>query len=317
MLPIVPKTDERILKFHRVVMRALLQYQLRFSECDELLVLMGERGATEKLLASNKTLRRQADRIMVDLFGKLRIASLSVPTRRFWHVSFIGPHVNEYGPQLDLDDFRVRVDKLLRRAKLNAVCAMELQTLTNYPQRGRGRSFLLNAHALCWADDISFDADKAQAKLRNSSILKSELGAPTVTFIPRTLEPGGIEYLGHYLLKAPTEGKRRLRDPDNSSRWIFKQVANVRPDLQLRLLEILSQIEFTDLVWGVYEGSDIRLEWKQQLVAWNQSRCARLRALDRDFDVAGLWGRVRAKNHKLKPRYVSPIIERKTKPTSP
>lgn len=284
-------------RFHRAALRALSLWDLRAVERDELLVLMGQRGATERLVASSKKLRLRSNAVLTTLFSHVRETSAGRRKRRFWNASFLGPLINEYRPELDLDAYRQVVDRMVRAEGLNAVFSIELQALTNYPQKGEGRSFLLNAHALAWSDDPEFSAEAAQERLSAREGLFSEFGAKTVLLTPRTMVEGEIEYLAHYLTKAPATGKYRRKDPQNSSRWKLSPVAQVRSDLQLRLLEILSHLEFTDLVWGVKGGTKIRSQWKQELSAWNAARCRTLRRpLETDFDVGELWSRVRARD---------------------
>jgi hypothetical protein len=83
------------------------------------------------------------------------------------------------GP-IDVDAYRQVVDRLLRSQHLNAVFSIELQALTNYPQKQLGRSFLLNAHALAWTDDSAFRPEKAAKAMSASPALWSEFGAETV-----------------------------------------------------------------------------------------------------------------------------------------
>lgn len=282
--------------FSGAARRGLAHFSLTAVERDELLTIMGGRGATERLLASNKRLRMQSAVILVHEFSKLRCQWSCIPNRRYWNVSFLGPLINEYRPELDVYAYRQVVDRLLRSQKLNALLSIELQALTNYPQEGEGRNFLLNGHALAWTDAPDFIAADAQAAMRASESLWSELGGDTVTFTERTDAAGGLEYLGHYLTKAPRQGKRRCKDSERPGRWHLEPVGNVRSDLQLRLMEILSQLELTDLVWGVKDGAFVRRAWKVALVDWNQARCRRRRTpLDANFDTAQLWRRVRSR----------------------
>jgi hypothetical protein len=283
-------------KFQQAVRQALSRWDLREIERDELLVLMGDRGASERLLASNKRLRLKSTAILTRLFGRLRQRSARTGGTQFWNVSFLGPLISEYHPRLDVDAYRQAVYRLLHSARLDAVFSIELQSLTNYPQKGQGRSFLLNAHAWAWSDDPGFSAASVQERLSARDAIFSEFGADTVWLTPRTTAKGEIEYLAHYLTKAPATGKYRGKDPENPSRWKLSPIAIVRADLQLRLFEILSHLEFTDLVWGVNAGTRLRSHWKTELSVWNDERCSRVRApLDHDFDTGELWARVRSR----------------------
>lgn len=281
-------------------------------ERDELECLLGFKAATEKLLASNLRLRVAASEILSQLLGELRENSLSMSARGFCYGSFLGPLVNERTPEIDVDAFRARVDKLIRSENLSSVFGIELQALTNYPQRGKGCSFLLNAHALLWTDDTEFDVDEAQRRMRQSCRLVSELGAPTATLTPRTLNEGELEYAGRYMLKPPADGKFRARHDEIPNRWVLKPTDQVRPAMLLRLAEILSQLEFTDLVWSVNDETAIRTRWKQRLAERNKRQCARLKQpLERNFDTAGLWSGIRARPRNGSRLYEAPVFRGK------
>jgi hypothetical protein len=296
-----------IRSFHNACNGALRAYKLRGAEKSELQAILGEAGATERLLTANRRVRRAATYILAGLLRDHRLASFAFPKRRHWHVSFLGPLVNEYEPRLDIEAYGRSVYRLLHKAKLNAVFAVELQPLTNYPQRGHGRSFLVNAHALCWTDDPAFDAESAEDAMNESKSIKSVFGAPLVVFKERTLTAGSVEYSAYYLFKAPFVGKYRTRDPDVPTRWIFNEDHHVRPQFLLRLAEVLSLIEFTDLAWGVRAGKTVRRDWKKGLTHWNEVQCARpTYPLETGFDTAELWERIRARQENGSRRY-SPI----------
>lgn len=292
-------------EWRRQIRHALRHFQLRPSERQELAALTS--GLTERTLASNTKLRVQSTKILIDRFSALARAGARTPHRRYWHVNFLGPLINEYRPELDLDAYRQVVDRLIRSQSLNAVFSIELQSLTNYPQKGFGRSFLLNAHALVWTDDTAFNDVAAADVMQASQALTSEFGARTVTFTPRS-DFEGIVYLAHYLTKLPTRGKRRRRDPENKGRWQLWPVAKVRSDLQLRLAELLSHLEITDLVWGVLDGKKVRGAWKRAITSWNKDHCRNSDPVDVDFDVGALWQTIRDRPGNGSRLYLAPLF---------
>jgi hypothetical protein len=257
------------------------------------------------LVASNTRLRQHSTRVLVDLLTE-HIRDGTKLDRRYWHFSFLGPLINEYRPELDVDAYRKVVYRLLSDHDVNAVFSIELQALTNYPQKKRGRSFLLNAHAVVWHDDPGFDADAAADAMASRDALRSEFGAKTVsvTARPNTAE---VPYLGYYLTKLPALGKRLRKNPQHKGLKELYPVLEVRDDLRLRLLEILSRLEITDLVWGVLDGKAIRGKWKAAIVNWNRKQCRPGGALDRDFDVEELWQRVRTRPGNGSRNYRPPI----------
>lgn len=303
------KTIQTSRGFQKACRKALSAFALRAQEADEVKVLFGERGSTERLLASNMKLRNIATFILADLFAQHCEASLAVPQRQHWHLSFLGPLVLERHPQLDVDAYRAAVYRMLHKAGLNAVFAIELQCLTNYPQRGLGRCFLLNAHAVCWSDNPEFDIEGAVTTMKASTAIHSHFGAPTVSYSARSTEPGHIEYLAYYLLKAPLTGKYRTRDPVIPSRWVFKPTKVNRSELLLRLGEVLSMLEFTDLVWGVGGGRDLRGAWRRKLTSWNSAECASIsQPLEQDFATARWWESVRDRQGGANPYHTVEFI---------
>lgn len=292
----VAKSKQQCGVYKTALIKGYSRWDLKRSEKAELECVLGFKSATEPLLASNLRLRHAAVEILAPLIAELRMESLGVPSRRFWHGSFLGPLVNEREPDLSaVPKFQSDVYRLINAAGLNALIATEFQALTNYPQHKRGCSFLTNAHAIMWTDDPGFNAAKAEKKMRKSKRLKSALGAPTVKFEPRDLSlPLQLEYLAYYLLKAPVDGKYRERDQGNSSRWVLKPTTVRRTPLLLRLAEVTSHFELPDLVQGVGAGKVFRARWKGELVAWNKTRCARHKQpLERDFRIGEFWDGLR------------------------
>ena len=109
------------------------------------------------------------------------------------------------------------------------------------------------------------------------------------------------------MLKPPSEGKWRDRHDEIPSRWVLKPVLDVRPPLLLRLAEIQSYLDQTELVWGVGEGTKTRLEWKRQLAAWNKLQCGRTRLpLESDYDAADLWSGMRTRRGNGSRLYLPP-----------
>src|SRR4051812_32289322 len=88
----------------RAARRAVGRFEsLNVAERNELMALLGLRGATEDLVASNCRLRVRSTHVLVELLESLISNGKHRCGRRYWHVSFLGPAINEYRPALDID----------------------------------------------------------------------------------------------------------------------------------------------------------------------------------------------------------------------
>lgn len=294
---------------------ALSGCRLSNEQASGIAIALGQRGMTERLLLSNAKIRFEATRIFLNLLSDFWRQTRS-PTRRWFFITFMGDEGNtlEYRPELRVRPFRRVCDQMLRDAGLNAFGVIELQALTNFPARGDGGTLMVNGHALAWTDDPAFDHEEMAKRLCGSRRLTHWLDWPTVSFTPiedRPRQPGQsiyedpfwqIRWRAYYLFKAPYVGKYLARSGEPGREWETKATL-LRPALALRLAEGLSQLEFSDVVFGVSGGTQLSRALKSQLTAWHQKQLRSPRnrrlILSRDFDVASLWPATRRSSKRV------------------
>jgi hypothetical protein len=204
---------------------------------------------------------------------------------------------------------------MLHKEGLNAFVVIELQTLTNFPQRGEGGTLMVNGHAIAWTDDPTFDHEAVEERLGSSRRLSHWLNWPTVSFTPiEEIAPENrhsvyddpawqIRWRAYYLFKAPYVGKYLARSGSPGREWEPRKTT-IRPYQALRLAEGLSQLEFSEVVFGVHGGTKLSRLWKKRLSDWHKKQLRRPRnrrsILTRDFDVASLWRHTRRSNKCVK-----------------
>lgn len=285
-----------ISQFHDLVDHGIAQWAYEDSSAKNRLQLaLGNRGSTERLLCSNRVVRQQAGEILIRHIT--RSQRKHGKSRTWYFLSFVDDRVlmNSYRPEVDLHAFKRRVDALVRSSGLHAVCAMEVQALNNYPAGGRGRTLMLNAHAIGYSEQ-PFDPKAAESRLRKSRRLQHDWGIPTVHIRQIGLDGSPIAWLAYYLLKAPHIGKYRKWDATARPPGYRLFDTAMRPDLAVRLAEFLTQVTFNEMVWGVRGGVAVVKAWRDELTAWAVRYKPSPARLHADADLAELWQETRALN---------------------
>lgn len=266
----------------------------------ELMRALGKRDATEKLLASNLQLRRQAFLIMM---RRLKPYAKRRPEgeRKWLFFTFVGDcgMALEREPEFYVSAFKRKVGKLLGKASVQAIAVLEIQALTDFPAGGKGGSLMLHAHAIGWSDTpVSHTALKKQ--LLEVGWLESMLKAETVVVRPLNGSWGELAWRCYYMFKAPRSAKRVRWDSGKPSPHIAFDPVIVRPDVAVRLAEGLSQLELTEMVFAVgKDATALRRQWRQDLARWAD---AQKRRHPWEYSTAKLWKRLRVLNNKKSKR---------------
>src|ERR1044072_2106735 len=301
---------QAISEFRSLYTQGLQRWELDRETAGALAIATGKRGMSEALLLSNGKVRLEATSIMTDVIKAFWAKTRYIRGRKWWLITFVSDCGNalEYRPVVNTESFRRKVYRMLHKVDLDA-----FQALTNFPNNGDGRSLMFHAHALAWTDDPDFDEAALERQLCASGSMRHWLGAKTVriTEIPPTERH--IKWRCHYLLKAPFVGNYLKRSNETPSGYDLAN-AKVRSDLAVRLLECLTQLEITQMVWGIRGGKALTREWRRRLKQWHARQCRRPgRTLAKDYDIAGLWKNVRRsrRNNKHKPfRFIPKRSER-------
>ena len=137
--------------------------------------LFGLRAYTGELRASDFQASRKLARIYIDVVDRFAIRE---PGLRWFHVTLLCDEaiVNERTSHLALRRLKAKAYQTLASLKLNAVVCIDVNSVPNYPQQGKGGSFLFHIHALCFTDQ-SFSIRQARKKLRASKSWSCSLDA--------------------------------------------------------------------------------------------------------------------------------------------
>lgn len=96
----------------------------------------------------------------------------------------------------------------------------------------------------------------------------------------------------------PHDAKNAMPDNKRPEKLMLMQTTEgYRSDLALRVFECLSQLPTFKMVFGVGDdGKKVCNAWRKEIRAWHKSRLKENAASIRDFNIAKLWVKYRAKN---------------------
>lgn len=255
--------------------------------------MVGICGSTTYLPLSDTHVRAEAGRLLTPALVSCWRAP---PQPSLFFISVGGDLGNtfERNPDIRLSAFRRKIHWILDKLKLHAVFVLEVQALTNFPLRGAGGTFMLNAHICAWTN-IPFDHEKAERDL--SRALQCTFDMSPVVIQPVNPSAADIERCCRYMLKPPTVGKFIRKVPGREWFGVEFASAAVRPNIAVRLAEVLSQIKLTEAIGGAGEGKAIVAGLRRQLKAWDAQRPRggpkRRPRIESAEAAAAVWQRVR------------------------
>lgn len=150
-----------------------------------------------------------------------------------------------------------------------------------------------HCHLIGWSDDPNFDPRKA---MRSAKAFSSELSVRSVVIKTIAETEGDMAYLGFYLSKPPLHGKRRV--PSAKSRTGYKLMASskgMRPELCMRVIEILSHFRIDDLVSGIGEGVAVRAAIFKDFRKWHRTGRDGI-LFEPKMEHQDFWNSIRASN---------------------
>lgn len=246
------------------------------------------------MLASDLRLRRKASHFLAQGLRKLRNACPELEFQ-FWTLTHEQGNTSDRTPTIDLKFLRSQTDKTLRKQGLDGVYVIEVQGLGNYPAKGNGRLIMVHVHALTWSvKPLNFEA--VEDELNSGSMWKNSLGALPVRVKPVTDADGELEYLSYYLFKPPYDAK--MVEKRKRGERLKSTEKGYKPEFAARMLELLSQLEITELVRSSCEGKFIRREWQRRLINWHRSRERWSGGKLPNYYFDDLWDRYRTKKKK-------------------
>lgn len=206
-------------------------------------------------LASNMELRIEAGKALIDYLVAVHEKH---PHRRFYHLTFIDDRARTKDrlTEIDAAPLKDRVRKLMEQCRIsNWVAVVELEGHTN-AKRGSGRAIVPHVHLLTWTAR-KLKVRKLERALCRSKRLMSDTRAKTVKVSRRQSEPGEIAHAAAYLLKGPIVGKNLMVRRDDPQRHAQRDTS-LPKSLAIRLVEILSQLNLSELVFSSGSGKRAR-----------------------------------------------------------
>ena len=254
----------------------------------KLKALAGIGGHCERILASDVDVKA----IIREKLGQLLLTKKrALPSsRKLYFVSYIDNLgiTSDRDPVIYVREFEKKVRRSLAGAKLNAISVLELHSLPNSPGTYNGGMLLLGAHAVVWADaDVSLADIK---KALDSPSWQCKLGAKPVDV--KLIRDADINVLAisNYVAKLPVAAKNMVPSRKNPGTFRFRDtIKGNRPNVALRLLEVLSQIDMMELISGVGEGAKIRQDLRSHVTKWHRERRRLDSFIPADFDVWRFW----------------------------
>lgn len=290
----IDKADILTFRLNRGIKRLILS-TIRRRRLDGLL---GLDGHTDQLTMGDANTRKASSQILFTVAEEY-IDQLIPKGMPCFHITFVDDLglTTDQTPVIHLAAYRRKVDKALRAMGLSGIVVIEIQALTNYPAKGKGRTLMLHAHALCWGPVSRRALRAAKEKLNSSRSWSNTFGAQPIK--TRQLKNGVDDALKTivYQTKVPLGAKYRWPIHKGSDHYRFRPTMKAFTDtLALRIMEGLSQISIFDSVFCVGEAKYIRKAWKTGLVKWHRQRSEMGKGPIKAFDSAKLWARIRRAN---------------------
>lgn len=275
--------------------------------------VIGDQYAQNTMFCSDLQARERAGHFFIQVMSKMwgrsveRAARGKSPTH-FAMATFIHSEWNcsDRTAAINIQSIRNKVAKVIRDQGLDGIAVIELQALTNYPEKGTGKTLMANVHALVWAR-TPIDRAKFRAAIRKSSAWRADFGCESLV-IKRlgrdTLEDrSNVRRVAGYMMKAPHDAKFRKPRKKDSTQFTFRPTQKGYPgNLALRILECLSYLPLLETVFGVgTEGTRWCHRWRGLIKGWHRQRFTR-ETTQREVDLDAFWRKhhARAGSQKFK-----------------
>lgn len=253
--------------------------------------------------ASNLTTRGHA---ASELRFVVRRMILDDPSYRFRHLTIVhnGWRTLDRATNVELEAVKRTVGQLMASSGLDGwVGVVEIQAEAK-AKRGLGRDLMPHAHLLVWTRDAGFDFNALEKALAASKRLKCPPGAETVVITgDELIEPRDVRTWIWYMFKAPHIAKNPVPKKANPAEHRYYG-ADIRPNLAVRLMEVLSMMELTELIMGSGEGRQIANQLKASIRAY--ARKGDLHC--HPNDILNFWARARKRSGKA--AYTPVVINR-------
>lgn len=176
--------------------------------------------------------------------------------------------VSAYEPEIDIEKFRRKVTTVLSGIKsLCAIGVVEFEMLKNPKHLEASLGIMVHVHLLAWSF-VEFEESDLESKIKGFS------SSHTVKAVKVQKHENGIQgimKMASYYTKFPVSGKLAIHKKKSKS-WTKKSLRKVglRNDDRIRIVEILSLIPMTSLIFAVRGGNSAKKEILKQLHNWHR-----------------------------------------------
>lgn len=206
--------------------------------------------------------------------------------------------------RIDLKSIKNRATHALADCNLDGICFVEFQPITNFPAKGQGRLISPHVHAIVWPEnDVNLGCRQVVKKL--SGRFSGNFGAPGVKIKRIQSSDADVARVLYYCAKLPSSAKK-VNHKRTGQAYLNDIKADYRPDLCLRMAEVLSHFTVRNLCFGRGKGATIVRQAFSILKALER-RSPKSHA--EYSDPSPIWKRARKENPSLI-KY-SPVVVRR------
>lgn len=236
---------------------------------DRIEAAVSRRLVPDQLLASSPRVRRRGHAAASRLLEAEWVRQMRQDEPAKWFsLTLLDSRFNtlEYVPSINLRALKARFDRAIRSTGLDAFCVVEVQALSNVPRRGDGGTLMFHVHAIAWTSDLTAKPKTIEAALLKSKTLRL-FGLEARTANVRRIESAeALARTCAYLFKAPDAAK--FISPTSKGSWELRK-DKLPNHLRLRLMECLSQLPLTTIIWGVGGGAELVRATRRRLKSWH------------------------------------------------
>lgn len=288
--------DADFAEYPVLIGNGLKRWDTTYRQRKKLAAVIGQGALRQDLYLSDMPARKKLSRLL-QKHGRRRLAQTIDGEIYFMTFAEDCGVSSDRTPYIALKKLRGKVDRAARMMGISMIAMMEIQPIMNHPQKGKGRTLLLNVHA------IAIAKSKKKMRLAMEKINKSRAWKVALGILPVHRKKAGrtkadARRMFAYMAKVPTDAKNLMPNNRKPGRHLLMSTkAGYRPELALRIHEALSQIRICDVLFTSGPAlRAVRTAVKRDLVSWHKARLETHSFNPIDFDAAELWKELRKEN---------------------
>ena len=223
--------------------------------------------------------------------------------------------VEAAAPEIFLYRIKDRIRNALYEAKLHGVMFLEFEytKVPTEPGHSSTAKICVHAHGWIWPGDKNFKRREVERLLNEKRGFEPIFGKPSVKLKSKKAHVReSLVKMSEYVLKRPGGIKRISRKAGEDGKITYRIRHNMDDwsgDIAVRMMELYSQLDITELCFAVGDGKHLRSAWKSKMR--EEFRHAKGKHIDAD-EIGIFWNKVR-KSKSKKP--MAPIVFHRDNPT--